>query len=255
MEKLGAGLTDIGCKRTRNEDNFLCDISFQLFIVADGMGGRALGETASKVVVTLLPLMLKESLSSRSTSTPEATTSLVVDVLCRLSHDLYQQSQKLPELRGLGSTAAVLFIQDGMAYIGNAGDSRVYLLRDAELHCITEDQTSAAVLVRTGRLSPEVALHHPLRHALEEYIGKEGKLNPGIRSEKLCVGDRWLLCSDGLTKGIPECELGELLLQCPTPEDTCQTLISKAKAADGTDNITVIVVDVTGNTKPGNTKH
>ena len=249
IDILGAGLTDIGRKRKQNEDNFLCDLSSRLFIVADGMGGRALGETASKVVVTLFPLMLKESLSLLSTFTPDSIMSLLHETLCRLSRDLYQQSQKLPELKGLGSTAAILFIRDDVAYIAYAGDSRIYLLRDTSLLQITEDQTTAAALVRIGRLSPDVADHHPLRHALEEYVGKEGRLNPGIHYKKLCVGDRWLMCSDGLTKGVTEEQLRELLLQHPTPEDTCQSLISTAKEADGTDNITAIVIDITRNTK------
>ncbi len=249
MDILGAGLTDVGRKRKQNEDNFLCEVSSGLFIVADGMGGGALGETASKVVVTLLPLMLEESLSSLSVITPDSLTSLLNETLCRLSRDLYQQAQTMPELRGLGSTAVVLFIQNNIAYIAYAGDSRVYLLRGSELIQITEDQTTAAALVRTGRLSPDVAAHHPLRHALEEYIGKEGELNPGIQYEKLCVGDRWLLCSDGLTKGVTESEIHELLLQHPTPEDACQALISNAKEADGTDNITAIVVDIAMSTK------
>jgi len=249
VDILGAGLTDIGHKRKQNEDNYLCDVSSRLFIVADGMGGRALGETASKVVVTLFPLMLKESLSLLSAFTPDSIMSLLYETLCRLSNDLYQQSQKMPELKGLGSTAAVLFIQNDVAYIAYAGDSRIYLLRDTNLIQITEDQTTAAALVRIGRLSPDVATHHPLRHALEEYIGKEGRLNPGIQYKKLRVGDRWLLCSDGLTKGISEDTLCELLLQHPTPEDACQSLISTAKEADGTDNITTVVVDITRSAK------
>jgi protein phosphatase len=241
----GAGLTDVGHKRKQNEDSFLCDVASRLFVVADGMGGRTLGETASKVVVTLLPLMVKEGLAALDVYSHDAIVALLEDTLCRLSHELYLQSQKMPSLKGLGSTVTTLFIQDDMAYIAYAGDSRIYLLRGADLIQVTEDQTTAAALVKLGELSPEVAEHHPLRHALEEYIGKEGTLNPGVHYEKLCVGDRWLLCSDGLTKGLLEKDLRELLLHHPTPEDACRILIEKAKEADGTDNITAIVVDIT----------
>lgn len=246
MELVGAGLTDTGCKRSENEDHFLCDAAAGLFIVADGMGGRARGEIASNIVVTLLPLMLQERVAGGRVLPAEALAALLHDVLCQLSDNLYQQSQKRPELQGMGSTAAVLLLRDRMAQVAYAGDSRVYLLRDAELIRLTEDQTTAAALVRDGSLSAAEALRHPLRHALEEYIGREGCLSPGRRAEKLCAGDRWLLCSDGLTKGLPENALRELLLQRPTPEDACQTLIATANAADGTDNITVVVVDVTG---------
>jgi protein phosphatase len=109
---------------------------------------------------------------------------------------------------------------------------------------ITEDQTIAAALVRIGHLSPATAETHPLRHALEEYIGKEGDLHPGIWQHDLQTGDRWLLCSDGLTKGITSHELYDVLLQHSSPEEVCQTLIKAAKSNDGTDNITTIIVDI-----------
>lgn len=241
----GAGLTDIGCKREQNEDNFFCDVSSGLFIVADGMGGRVAGETASRVVVTLFPIILRKRLASFSVVSPNLITLFLHETLCQLSDDLYQKAQSMPALQGLGSTAVVLFIQDEMAYVAYAGDSRAYLLRNSTIKQITEDQTAATALVRTGLLSPDEAARHPLRHSLEEYIGKEGKLNPGFRCKRLHAGDRWLLCSDGLVKGITEeNQLQELLLQHLSPQDVCQTLISTAKDADGTDNITAIVVDI-----------
>jgi protein phosphatase len=245
VEIWGAGLTDVGQKRKQNEDSFLCDVASRLFIVADGMGGRTLGETASKVVVTLFPLMLKEGLAALLMMTSDAILDVLEETLCRLSHELYEQSQKVPALKGLGATAAALYIHGDTAYIAYAGDSRIYVLRDDDLIQVTEDQTTAAALVKLGELTPEVAEHHPLRHALEEYIGKEGHLNPGLHYEKVQMGDRWLLCSDGLTKGVTEEMIEDILLHHPTPENTCQTLIATAKDVDGTDNITAIVIDVT----------
>ncbi len=245
----GAGLTDVGQKREQNEDSFLCDVPSRLFVIADGMGGRTLGETASKVVVTLFPLMLKEGLHNLLIKTPDGVLDVLEDTLCRLSHELYEQSQKMPALQGLGSTASALFIYSDMAYIAYAGDSRIYLLRDDDLLQVSQDQTTAAALVKLGELTPEVAEHHPLSNALEEYIGKEGQLKPGLRSEQIRMGDRWMLCSDGLTKGVSEDMICELLLHRPTPEDACQALIETANKADGTDNITAIVVDVTNITR------
>ncbi len=245
MEIVGTGLTDVGLKRDHNEDAFLCDTGSRLFIVADGMGGMTAGETASKAVITVFPMILKEMLDSRANPvTPDNMKTILKEALCRLSQELYQQSQNIPEIRGLGSTVVILYIHGDTAYIACAGDSRVYLLRDIQLSQITEDQTIAAALVRTGYLKPESVGHHPLSHALEEYIGKEGALNPETWDETLQSGDRWLLCSDGLTKGIAEQELRELLLQSVSPKEACETLISTAKNTDGSDNITAIVVDV-----------
>jgi protein phosphatase len=244
MTILAEGFTDIGAKRKHNEDAFLCDRAGRLFIVADGMGGRAAGETASKAVITLIPLILHEHLARNTHPDSEAVVKALHDTLCELSQNLYQQAQEIPEVRGLGSTVAMLYFRDQTAYIGCAGDSRVYLLRQRQLVQITEDQTIAAALVRTGHLHPETAKSHPLSQALEEYIGKEEQLHPGIWKETIQPHDRWLLCSDGLTKGLSEHDVLRLLGQSAPPGDVCETLISTAKQQDGTDNITAIVVDI-----------
>ncbi len=244
MDILSAGLTDVGYKRQHNEDAFLCDEKKRLFIVADGMGGRAAGETASQAVVTVLPLLMKEKIRTLDDPSPGQITFVIGNTLAELSEHLYQQSQELPEIKGLGSTAALLFIYHDMAYVACAGDSRVYLLREKRLLQITKDQTIAAALVRTGHLSPDKAVYHPLSHALEEFIGKEGQLHPGVWCKKLHPRDRWLLCSDGLTKGLTDDGLCRLLSADVSPLELCQNLISTAKENDGSDNITVIVVDV-----------
>ena len=244
MTIVGTGLTDVGCKRQHNEDAFLCNMDEKLFIVADGMGGRAAGETASKAVITVLPIMLKDSLDALEQPTPGSITYILGRALGELSQNLYRQSQEIPEIRGLGSTAALVFIRDDMAYIACAGDSRVYLWRNGQLIQISKDQTVAAALVRTGHLSPDKVESHPLSHALEEYIGKEGDLHPGVWCKKIHANDRWLLCSDGLTKGISDHELADLLSENLPAETICERLVEQAKNTDGTDNITAIVIDV-----------
>jgi len=237
-------MTDVGCKREHNEDAFLCDMDEQRFIVADGMGGRAAGATASQAVITVLPILLKDKLDVLDHPTPGSITYILGSALGELSQNLYRESQEIPEIRGLGSTAALVFIRDDMAYVACAGDSRVYLWRRGQLSQISKDQTIAAALVRTGHLSPDNVDSHPLSHALEEYIGKEGNLNPGVWCKRLYVGDRWLLCSDGLTKGMSDRDLSELLGEDVSAEAICERLVSQAKHTDGTDNITAIVIDV-----------
>ena len=244
MTIVGTGLTDVGRKRQHNEDAFLCDMDENLFIVADGMGGRAAGETASKAVITVLPIMLKDSLDALEHPSPGSITYVLGRTLGELSQNLYRQSQELPEIRGLGSTAALVLIKDNMAYIACAGDSRVYLWRTGQLIQISKDQTVAAALVRTGHLSPDNVESHPLSHALEEYIGKEGDLHPGVWCKKIYAGDRWLLCSDGLTKGISDHELSALLREDLPAETICERLVSQAKNTDGTDNITAIIIEI-----------
>ncbi len=244
MEINGAGLTDVGLRRHHNEDAFLCDPDSGLFILADGMGGRTAGETASKVVVTVLPKMLEQTLKPEETYTPYQIKGILHENVCKLSYDLFQHSQKLEGLRGLGSTAAVLLVRKNVAYIAYVGDSPIYLLRKKRFTQLSDDQTTAAALMRAGHLTPEAAETHPLRNSLEEYIGKEGRLAPGTRYRTLQKGDRWLLCSDGVTKGLSKSDLRSLLLQRQDAHETCQTLVETAKEHDGSDNITAVVIDI-----------
>jgi protein phosphatase len=160
-----------------------------------------------------------------------------------LSHDLYEKSKLVGTLSGLGSTAVVLVVRHGVAHLAYAGDSRAYLLRGHKLVQLTADQTTAAALVRAGHLSPEVAERSPLRHSLEEYIGKRSKLEPGVRSRKMQRRDRWLLCSDGVTKGLSDGVICDALLQSPDVETACREIVRAANEADGSDNITAVVIE------------
>jgi protein phosphatase len=239
-----AGLTDTGRKRPGNEDAWLCDVDRGLFIVADGMGGKNAGELASKAVVTVLPVLLWQAFSPESRPSARAARSALVQALRTLSHDLREKSKNVPALSGLGSTAVVLLLRDGIGCLAHAGDSRGYLLRGKKLARLTADQTTAAALVRGGHLSPEAAARSPLGHSLENYIGMPGRLRPSIRMRKLQSGDRWLLCSDGVTRGLPDATLDELLRPRGSPEETSEAVVRAANEADGSDNITVVIVDV-----------
>jgi protein phosphatase len=238
--------TDIGRRRSHNEDASCCDAAGGLFIVADGMGGKAAGEAASRAVVTVLPPLLRQTMQALHRPSPARVKETLSRTLNRLSLDLYRQSRDHPALAGLGSTVVVLFARDGVGYVGQAGDSRVYLLRGGTLERMTEDQTTAMALVRLGNLAPADAERHPLSHSLEEYIGKETDLNPRTRWRRLRPGDRWLLCSDGLTRGLTDEALCRILRSHADPEAACRALIDAANAADGSDNITALVADVTG---------
>jgi serine/threonine protein phosphatase PrpC len=239
-----AGITDKGPKRSQNEDCYLCDPEQGLFIVADGMGGKSAGELASKAVVTVLPAIIGQTLETVQEPSSREIGRVLTESLTRLSHDLYDKSKAVLRLSGLGSTAVVLLIRQGVGYLAFAGDSRGYFLRGNKLICLTADQTTAAALVRAGHFTPDAAAESPLRHALEEYVGKQGRLLPGIRTRKLRPRDRFLLCSDGITKGLSDGAIGRILEQRLDPEKTCRELIKLATEADGSDNMTAVAVDV-----------
>jgi serine/threonine protein phosphatase PrpC len=208
------------------------------------MGGKAAGEAASRAVVSVLPPLLQQAAVPVRRPTPDRLQDILGGSLRRLSRDLFGQSRSLPALAGLGSTAAVLWARDGIGCVGYAGDSRIYLLRGGRLERLTEDQTTAMALVKLGNLPPSEAERHPLSNSLEEYIGKEHALNPGTRYRRLRHGDRFLLCSDGLTKGLADGEIRRILRTAADPEAASRDLVAAANAADGSDNITALVVDV-----------
>lgn len=238
------GVSAIGHKRRHNEDAFLCDAAAGIFIVADGMGGRKAGETASKIVVTVLKQMLKKGFAEVLDGTPDKIEQFLAGLMRRLSTELRQRSQAIPQLAGMGSTAVLLFINRDNAFLTYAGDSRAYLFRNDMLKLLSEDQTTAAALVKTGHFTMDAAQRSPLRHALEEYIGKPGQLNPGVLSKPIQTGDRFLLCSDGLTKALNDDRISDILSNHSEPEQLCQHLISEAEKQDGSDNITALVVGI-----------
>jgi protein phosphatase len=239
-----ACLTDRGRKRPDNEDAWLCDVERGLFIVADGMGGKNAGDLASKAVVTVLPVLLRQTLGPETHPSERTTRSALVQALRTLSHDLREKSKNVPALVGLGSTAVVLLLRGGIGHLAHAGDSRGYLLRGKKLSRLTADHTTAAALVRGGHLTPDAAAHSPLAHSLENYVGMPGRLQPSIRMRRLQSEDRWLLCSDGVTKALPDASLDELLRRGRTPEETSEAIVRAANEADGSDNITALIVDV-----------
>ena len=141
----------------------------------------------------------------------------------------------------MGSTLCAAGISDGVALVANVGDSRCYLLRQGELIQVTEDHTAVAVLLRQGLLSPKEAAHHPDRHAITRAIGVEPEVQPDYTVIDLLRGDALLLCSDGLYNTLPPGELAGTLQEILQGGDI-HTLIAKANAAGGPDNITAVLI-------------
>lgn len=240
--RIAAGAsTTKGRVREYNEDAFLCDVENGLFVVADGMGGQMAGGTASRAVVEVFPLMLDEMLKFGGCPDLE---QVLARTLRELSGQLRRRSGYLPVLSGLGTTASVLFIAGTAGHLAWAGDSPIYLFRDETLAKISRDQTTAEALLRAGYINPGEVAVHPLRNALEEYIGKKDELNPGTSSVDLRAGDRFLICSDGLNKGLSDDQTKELLKRIKDPAEASKVLTDTANGADGSDNITTIVVSV-----------
>jgi len=224
--------TDVGQVRDHNEDGYLFDDGLGLIAVADGMGGHRGGEVASATALEALHTAMTGSHGIRE------AVGVANDVV-------FERSTTDEGLRGMGTTlTAGVFDRHGTLTIGHVGDSRAYLLRDGELTRITTDHSLVEELVAAGELTEEEAELDPRRSQITRAIGLEPSVEVDLYPVELEVGDRVMLCSDGLTTMLHEAEIAALLEEENDPERAAQRLVEAANAAGGVDNITVLVVDV-----------
>lgn len=219
--------SDTGRARAENEDRFavanIPGMELPMLVVADGLGGHNAGATASQMIVDLLP----QSVTAAGGANP-------VEDLCRgvqaVNVHVLRESRSNPALIGMGSTLAVVIVVDQYMIALNVGDSRIYLLSNGVLTQISEDHT-------LEKKSPELA------HVLTRAIGVEERAVPAVSVLRVAAGDRFLLCSDGLTDEVSDEEIAEIL-GSHSPRDAARQFIKTANARGGHDNITVIVSHV-----------
>ncbi len=248
-EWIAAGLTDVGGGRSSNEDAFLVDNERGLFIVADGMGGHNAGAVAAHASVAGLPLLLDANLSGpRSPSRP--LTRVLRDAVMRLSASVRAEGERDEKLRGMGSTLACLLIRQRVAYVAHMGDSRVYLWRNG-LKCLTQDHSLTALLVRERAISARSAARHPARGQLTRFIGMKQDVFPDVCRLPTAIGDRFLLCTDGLWNALSDTQIEAMMGQEEDPRLLCTTLVQAAKSQGATDNITCVVVVRRSRRNPG----
>lgn len=227
--------SDTGRVRQANEDSYL--VVDGLFAVADGMGGHQAGEVASHLAL--------ETLQAEFTA---AGTDVLVRAVENANHMLVSRSTADPELAGMGTTlvAMALVEASGRDAIGvvNVGDSRLYLLSDGELAQITEDHSLVATMERQGRLTAAEAAVHPQRNILTRALGIDGTVLVDSWEILPVIGDRYLICSDGLFNEVDESRIAATLRRLADPSEACRELVRLANDGGGRDNITCVVVDV-----------
>jgi protein phosphatase len=218
--------------RQNNEDAVFPESSGEsddqaTLIVADGMGGHVAGEVASRLAVN----------AAASTDVDPA------DRVAAGNRAIREQVAREPSLEGMGTTMTLVSLDSGgKATFAHVGDSRAYLLREGNLNQVTQDHTVAAEYVALGRISSEEAGAHPQRHMLTRTLGLTRFVDVDITEVDIEVGDRILLCSDGLTEMVDDGLIQETLDR-PTPDEAAWSLVELANSAGGVDNISVIVID------------
>lgn len=243
-----AGLSDIGKVRRENEDHWFADSEQGLFLVADGMGGALGGGLASRAVAETLPTIIERKLRDLGDCQTTTVSGVIAESLVALSEQLRSESRGQEGLDGMGSTVVLLLVRGGMGLVAQLGDSRAYRLRDGRLEQLTQDHTIVQLLLDSGDLRPEDVADHPARGQLTRFVGMEGAALPEVRAVDLREGDRFLLCSDGLTGMLCDAELAGILQSAVPAAEACRSLIDAANRSGGKDNITALVLDVRGKT-------
>jgi serine/threonine protein phosphatase PrpC len=239
-----AGRSDTGRQRSSNQDRWGADAGQCVYMVADGVATSSNGALAAELVTELLPAYLQRHLSADHRGDPDAAKR-VLDAVAQLSDDLHAHGRTDPRVAGASTTVVAAVVTDCLALIAHLGDSRAYLFRDKRLQRLTCDHTLFQALIDAGEVTGEEAAEHPARHTLTRHVAMTPPALPDVSAVDLQVGDRLLLCSDGLHGVVDEARLVEILGEHSGPDDACDALIDAANAAGGPDNVTAVVIDIT----------
>lgn len=230
--------------RKNNEDNYHVDDDSRFFLVADGMGGQSAGERASELAIELISQKLTQAVDFNRSSKSE----IVAAVDAAVGH-ANMEIMALGELestcRNMGTTIAYIVAAAGRLYAGGVGDSRVYLLRDTDLQQLTRDHSLTQALLDAGTITVEEAATHRYKNVLYRYLGsKDGGTGTDPREIAPLPGDRYMICSDGVTDGATTDTVAEILHKENDPQKAAEAIVKAAEEGGSKDNITCIVVYV-----------
>jgi protein phosphatase len=230
------GLSD---KRPLNEDSYLADKERRIFAVADGVGGAQAGEVASKTAVEVLDEAFRHQVDGADIE------DLMEIAIQRANSSIFQMAQESPKLSAMATTVVALHLDGHVATIGHVGDSRLYRLSpDTSLHRETADHSVVEEEVRAGRMTPEQAAHHPSRNVISRALGAESGVEVDMKTIEVEDGTAFLLCSDGITRHLPDSEIRDLLASTPDIEAVCAEMKRRCYERGAEDNLTAVIVRV-----------
>jgi PPM family protein phosphatase len=238
VQYLAAALTDRGRKRPSNEDAFGYSVEDGVFVVCDGMGGAAAGEVASSIAVDEV-LKLFGGQPANGGDELSVAAEQAVDAA---NQAIYERAQRNSRLSGMGTTMVALIVRSHRAWLLNIGDSRGYRQRNGRLEQLTLDHSLVEEQVRLGRMSSAEAQRSPFRNVITRALGTQRRVTPDVFELETQPGDLFLLCSDGLTRELPDTVIQTYMADGQDLEETCKCLVEAAKKAGGHDNITCLLV-------------
>ncbi len=241
-----AGRTDVGCVRTNNEDHFGYDLEHGVFVVCDGMGGQAAGEVASRTAVDAVLDFVRTEMNQGGGTPAPSTSERLAEAVRTANGRVWRMSAENPSFAGMGSTIVALLLNGGSGSIANVGDSRVYLVREREMRQLTDDHSLVMEQVRRGLITREQAERSEIQNIITRALGSRPYVEVDIQELSPQPGDLLLLASDGLTRRVPDPQILAAIEQSPNLDAACGALIQLARQAGGEDNITCVLVEITG---------
>ena len=243
----GAGATHIGCERSTNQDEFLVADKLGLWIVADGMGGHAGGDVASKMTVEAIHSYVAERVGQGSAAGPEEIPSFLRSAIRYANDTVRAYADTNPEFTGMGTTVVLFYLpalSSPLAWIAHAGDSRAYLIREQRISALTRDHTVLEERIQQGLLPKSTPASHPDGHKLTRGVGVSPTIEADVSTVKLQSKDEVLLFSDGLNKMLNDDQILDTLTTMHTQpaEHKCRALIDQANDRGGLDNTTVVLI-------------
>ncbi len=244
-------MTDVGKIRSGNEDDFIRDDNCGVYIVSDGMGGHQAGEVASQLVVSIIWDYIKHYMSGKGNAKAlqgnyDNTLSEPANIVCSgiklANRVLFNMSQRKTTCKGMGATVVVIAVFDDIIITANVGDSRAYLIRGNNIERLSRDHTLAYEQLRENLIHKDEFEKSPYKNVLTRAVGVDEDVEPDVCEFQVLPGDRFLLCSDGLTNMVDESDIAEIITHQKIPESICRKLVGIANKNGGLDNITVLLL-------------
>jgi protein phosphatase len=248
MAILAAGNTDVGCVRKHNEDSFLSDAGMGLFLVADGLGGHAAGEVASRIVVETAAQFIGQTMEKDRTWPVQYDPTMSYDgnrlkvALLLADRAIVDDIRKNPERETMGSTVVAALLHEAKVTLAHVGDSRAYVIGHNGIRQVTRDHSWVAEQVANGILTASEARIHPFRNVITQALGNGGDLDVEVQELDLSKSERLLLCSDGLSGMVSDQQIWEIVETSQDLATAVESLISTARDHGGEDNITAVLV-------------
>jgi len=249
-----AGKTDVGVRRTHNEDNLFLMPESGLFAVADGMGGHASGEVASQIAVDTVQAFFRDQQDDDDITWPYKENpkisfagNLLVNAVRYANLRVFEKASEGAQFKGMGTTFVTMLFEGTSFFVAHVGDSRSYRVRDGQLSQLTEDHSLLNDYKKMAKLTPEEEKNFPHKNIIVRALGMKETVLVDLGTDSVAEGDLFLICSDGLSGEVEDDKLLELALQYWDDLDTmCDAMIQEACANGGKDNITAVIVKVVG---------